>query len=122
MYTGRSARDRNRNYVRKVLSKSTPQGSPCVEIHKKRNGLVDGIGRLLPTEVVGVPHDKGLPGAIERAGLIPEAEEMVFRGLLFADFEAGAVPRRRCGVALQQVTGQVGDGKAQIWRDGNAER
>ena len=97
-------------------------GAAGVHVEEERHVLVDGIGRLLPTEGVGIPHGERLAAAIERPGLIAEAKEVIGEGATLADREAGAVPEHGRGVLLQDVARGVADGQLELAVHGDAER
>ena len=88
------------------------EGVAVVEVEEEGDVLVDGVGGLLPAEGVGVPHGEGLAAAIERAGLVAEAEEVVVEGAGLGDGEAVALPLDGGGVLLEDGAGEVGDGEA----------
>jgi hypothetical protein len=91
------------------------EGSAGTEINEEGNGFVDGVGGFLEAEGVGVPHGEGLSGAVEGAGLVAEAEEVVGGVFLLGDAEAesDALPGDGFGVLLEDVPGEIGDGQAE---------
>jgi hypothetical protein len=78
-----------------------------VDVQKKRDGLVDRIGRLLPAEGVGVPHGKRLTAAIQRSRLISQSEEVIAEAALLADGKARSIPEHGGRVLLQNVALEV---------------
>ncbi len=53
------------------------EGAALIEGDKEGNGFVDGVSGLLEAEGVGVPVSEGLIAAVEGAGLVAEAEEVL---------------------------------------------
>ena len=88
--------------VRQVLSRRTPRARPCVEGDEERNGFVDGVGGLLEAEGVGVPDGEGLVAAIEGAGLVAEAEEVLVGLHGFVETEGRAVVLDGASVLLEE--------------------
>ena len=97
------------------------EGAGGSVVDEEGDGFVDGVGGLLPTEGVGVPHDEGAAGAVEGAGLVAEAEEVRVDGFLLIDGEAGAAPLDGAGVLLEDGSAEVGDGEAEVGGEGDAE-
>src|SRR5882762_3326013 len=81
-------------------------------VDEVRDALVDGVGGLLPSEGIGVPHGEGFAGTIKRTGFVAEAEEVGVDEFLFVDVEAVTVPFDRAGILLKNFSGEVGDGEA----------
>jgi hypothetical protein len=77
-----------------------------------RDALVNGVGRLLPTEGIGIPHREGLAVTIEGARFVAEAEEVGVGELLLVNMEAMTLPFDRAGILLENLSGDVGDSKS----------
>ena len=69
-----------------VVEKNSVTAS-SVDGEKKRNALVERVGRFLRADV-GVPEREGLLAAIEGSGLVAEAEVVLVAGHLAGDGEA----------------------------------
>jgi len=101
--------------------KEDADGAAGVHFEEERNRLVDGVCGLLPTEAVGVPHGESFAVAVEGAGLVAEAEEMVVEGLGLGDGEAVGREGDGEGVGLEDVAVEIGDGEAEVGGDGDAQ-
>ena len=97
-------------------------GPSAVHLQKEGNRLVDGVGGFLPAEVVGVPHGESFAVAVERAGLVAKAEEVVVKGLGLLHLEAVGAVLHRDGVFLQDVPLEVHDRQPQLRRNDHAQR
>src|SRR5262249_22984433 len=89
----------------------------------KRNGLVEGVGRFLPAEGVGVPVGEGGAASIEGACLVAEAVVVLVVGNLLVDVEAaGRVDRHRVARVVfgNHLSGRVDEGEAErVFLDAN---
>ena len=69
---------------------------------KKRNGLVQRVGRFLPAKSIGVPIGESLVAMVERAGLIAQAKIMFVFGHGFPNAKGSTVVGHRfCGGILR---------------------
>ncbi len=78
-------------------------GLAGAEFQEKRDAFVDGIGGILPSEGIGVPHGVALAGAVERAGLVAKAKEVGVLILALIDAEVIAIPSDGLGVLLDDL-------------------
>ena len=92
-------------------------GSTAVYVEKEGDALIERVGRLLPVELIGVPHGESLAATVERAWLISQAEEVIVVAALLGYLEAVSIPSHGGGVLLQHVAFGIRDGELEAFVD-----